>query len=176
MSRIVFLDIDGVVAPNWTYKVWRKNGCKKDFESYARLLDPALVKLVDDFATDVGASIVVSSSWRDADSVEGHSVDAVLRFSGLTVPIVGHTPTYVPRPIDRLALQCGAWRGYEINTYIVTHGLLLPDIVILDDDAGAVKSPPDSPVKHGGRVIMTPDATGISPRHIARARKLFGLS
>lgn len=165
MSKIIFLDIDGVVAPNWTYNVWRKAGCKSDFDSYVKLLDPALVALVNDFAVDIGASIVVSSSWRDPATVAGHSVDDVLRAAGITVPIVGHTPF---TPVSLLGN-----RGSDINAYIVANGIDLRDVVVFDDDHSATRSPKDSPIRHGSRVIMTPDATGISARHIWRARRLF---
>ena len=166
--KLVFLAVDGVVAPNWTYNVWRKAGCKSDFDAYVKLLDPTLVTLVDDFAKDVGASVVVSSSWRDPDTVAGHAVDSVLRAAGITVPIVGHTPFTTKNVLVH--------RGYDINAYLVANGIDLRDIVVFDDDVSAVKSPKDSPIKHGGRVIMTPDATGINSKHILRARKLFNLA
>lgn len=162
--RFLFLDIDGVVATNRTYKAWRALGCPKTFEGYVGLLDPALVSAVNQLAVEAGAAIVVSSDWR---FVCPYPVEDVLRRAGFTVPVVGRTPV-LPLKVWRL-------RGHEINAYVVQHDLPLESIVVLDDDLGASESPRGSPVRHGSRVVFTPGNTGVETRHIQRARKMFGL-
>ena len=169
--RLIFLDIDGVIATDRTYKAWRAAKCPDTFEAYVGLIDPNLVADINQFAIDVGAGIVVSSSWRH-DDVCPHPVDDVLRAAGFTVPIVDHTPV-LGVPVEwRYKLK---HRGYEINAYVVEHNLSLDSFVVFDDDMGATGCPIDTPIRHGSRVIFTPESTGVSPGHIRRARKLFGL-
>lgn len=170
--RVIFLDIDGVVATDRTYKAWRKAKCPSTFEAHVALIDPALLALVDGLAQEVGAGIVVSSSWRIPSTVNDHPVDDLLQAAGLTVPILGHTPEVTPstKLLERLKQ-----RGHEINAYVVANGLAIEDLVVFDDDTGASASPAGSPVRHGSRVIFTPESVGINPNHVARARKLFGL-
>jgi hypothetical protein len=169
--RHIFLDIDGVVATNATYSRWRKAGSPETFDAYVGLLDPALVAEVDRLAQEAGAGIVVSSSWREP-STQPYLVEDVLRSAGITVPIVGRTPVLALPTSLRIR---GNTRGYEINAYVVAYDLALEDFVVFDDDTGASASPPGSPVRHGSRVIFTPEATGIGKGHLRRARKLFGL-
>jgi hypothetical protein len=166
----IILDIDGVLATDSTYKVWRKAGESNDFDALVGLLDPGLVAMVDGLAREAGAAIVVSSNWRFHD-VCPHPVDDVLRAAGITVPIVGHTPVLGPPEWRERPNQ----RGYEINAYIVAHGLALDQLVIFDDDVWATRTPIGSPVRHGGRVVLTAANVGILPRNIARARKMLGL-
>ena len=56
MSKVIFLDIDGVLSPRW----WDSN---KQSDNYGCLFD---AKPVANFAKieETGAEIVVSSSWK----------------------------------------------------------------------------------------------------------------
>lgn len=169
--RLIFLDIDGVIATDRTYKAWRAAKSPSTFDAYVGLLDPNLVADINQLAIDVGAGIVVSSSWRH-DDVCPYPVDDVLRAAGFTVPIVGHTPMMDP-PAGFLLKS--KHRGYEINAYVVANNLALDSFVVFDDDMGATGCPLNTPIRHGARVIFTPESTGVSAGHIRRARKLFGL-
>lgn len=169
--RCVFLDIDGVIATDRTYKPWRKAKCPQTFEWHVRLIDAGILAGIDALAREAGAGIVVSSSWRET-AYEGRSVDDVLRTAGLTAPVLGHTPQ-LPKAADTWSQL--RHRGFEISAYVAAHDLALSDFVVLDDDVGATGAPKDARVKHGSRVILTPESTGCSPRHLARARALFAL-
>ena len=64
-------------------------------------------------------------------------------------------------------------RGFEISDYIVRNGVALDDLVVFDDDVEARRCPDDARVRHGSRVILTSESTGLTAKNIVRARKLF---
>jgi len=156
--RYIFLDIDGVIATDATYVNWRRRGSPMDTAGWVSLIDPAKMKMVNDFGHEIRASVIVSSTWR----VLHVDIGGLLRQAGLTLPVVGQTGADVGH------------RGLEINDYIVQQGLALTDFVIFDDDAKAPMSPAGACGKHGARVIRTPENTGLNTKLIDRARKLFG--
>ena len=170
--RLIFLDIDGVIATDHTYRLWRGDNCPHTFAGHLGLIDSSILASINAIAVKADAGIVVTSTWRDPAQNAGHSVDDILRAAGLTVPIIGHTPM-LPKPEDMWSRL--RHRGFEINAYVVANQLPLDSFIVFDDDIGATGAPKDSPVRHGSRVIFTPESTGCGPGHLRRARKLFNL-
>lgn len=161
---IFFLDFDGVVVTNHTLKLWKAAGSPQTVAGYASLLDPKILAAIDQMIQDCGGSVVISSTWRHLCPVP---VVDVLQYAGFKSPVIGQT-------IQINDTFGNYMRGAEISAWMVAHQIQVQDVVILDDDSSAMKSPSDAP-KHGGRVIQTDSRVGLTPKHLQRARKLAGL-
>ena len=113
--RVVFLDIDGVVAP---IKRWDRYGD----------LDPACIRVLNDIVASGDADVVVSSTWRHGKTVA--QLQAILETEGFVGRVVGKTPSDIP----------GAIRGDEIAAWLADHAV--GGFVILDDhaDMGELRS------------------------------------
>jgi hypothetical protein len=111
--RVIFLDIDGVVAPILR---WDRYG----------ELDPACIGVLNDIAAQGGADVVVSSTWRHGKTVA--DLQEMLGAAGFTGRVLDKTPTITP----------GARRGDEIAAWLA--GQAVSGYVIIDDhgDMGAL--------------------------------------
>jgi len=149
MKRIIFLDIDGVMAG---YKYLMKG---KGF------IDPDKVKLLNQLK---GCEIVISSSW-------GEDADKPLRDLGLELPIIGHT--------NHRSLGCDwLCRGNEIEEWLLgTFGGMATKYgkeyqskdykyVIFDDDTDFLLGQKDN-------FIHTNEENGITQKDINRAKKIL---
>ena len=94
-KKIIFLDIDGVMAS------------AKYLQTGKGFIEPAKCELLNTLE-DIGAEIVISSSWGYDDGRTEQS----LRGCGLTLPIVGYTDHYYE---DWLC------RGNEIEKWLRTN-------------------------------------------------------
>lgn len=166
---IVFLDIDGVIATDATYNVWRLLGCPKDKPP----IDHNLVKALDAILVEAGAQVILSSSWR-LDRIFGYeSTKHHLKEAGLTTPVIGCTTLGVCR-YDPRKMSFSCPRGYEIFEVIEDRELSLDQVVILDDDYTTAYVPHGKPsITH--RWIKTPEPTGLAPKHFAKLRTMLGL-
>jgi hypothetical protein len=106
--RVVFLDIDGVLAP---IRRWDRYGD----------LDPACIRVLNEIVARGGAEVVVSSTWRHGKTVG--ELQAMLDAAGFTGRILDTTPTGAS----------GADRGEEIATWLAEHAVA--GYVIIDDHA-----------------------------------------
>ena len=61
MSKIVFLDIDGVLNTGWWYTQMDRNTPK---DKYGYAFDPKSVANLKRILDETGAEIVISSSWK----------------------------------------------------------------------------------------------------------------
>ena len=113
--RVIFLDIDGVLAP---IRHWDRYGD----------LDPACIRVLNEIVTHAEAEVVVSSTWRYGRSVD--ELQALLAAQGFSGRVIDTTPIGVP----------GAARGDEIAAWLAAH--VVDGYVIIDDhlDAGALRS------------------------------------
>jgi hypothetical protein len=113
--RVIFLDIDGVLAP---IRRWDRYG---DTE-------PACMKVLNDIVAAADADVVVSSTWRHGKSVP--ELQVMLDADGFTGRVVGKTRSDIS----------GATRGEEIAAWLADHPV--EGYVILDDhaDMGALRS------------------------------------
>ena len=107
--RVIFLDIDGVLAP---IRRWDRYGD----------LDPACIQVLNDIAARGGAEVVVSSTWRHGKTVA--ELQEMLEAAGFTGRVLDKTPTGSP----------GADRGDEIAAWLAGH--VVGGYVIVDDHVG----------------------------------------
>jgi len=113
--RVVFLDIDGVLAP---IRRWDRYGD----------LEPACVEVLNEIVASARADVVVSSTWRYGKMVV--ELQAMLEAEGFTGRVVDKTPTVAP----------GAGRGEEIAAWLAEHAVA--GYVIIDDhiDMGELRT------------------------------------
>ncbi|HJL02907.1 MAG TPA: HAD domain-containing protein [Polyangiaceae bacterium LLY-WYZ-15_(1-7)] len=71
--RVLFLDVDGVLAP------WDTGE-----------LDPTCVRRLDTLVRRTGAALVLTSSWREHTPLD--AIEAELHAAGLTAPLHDATP------------------------------------------------------------------------------------
>ena len=106
MRRVIFLDIDGVLAP---IRRWDRYGD----------LDPACIRVLNDVVARGGADVVVSSTWRYGKTAA--ELQEMLEAQGFAGTVVDTTPTGTP----------GASRGEEIAAWLTDHDV--SGYVIIDD-------------------------------------------
>ena len=106
--RVVFLDIDGVLAP---IRRWDRYGD----------LDSACVRVLNEIVARGGADVVVSSTCRYGKSIA--ELQAMLDSEGFAGRVLDKTPTGAP----------GADRGEEIAAWLAAHAV--EGYVIIDDHA-----------------------------------------
>ena len=106
--RVVFLDIDGVLAP---IRRWDRYGD----------LDPACIRVLNEIVAGAGAAVVVSSTWRHGKTVT--ELQEMLEAAGFIGCVIDKTPVGAP----------GADRGEEIAAWLAEHPV--GGYVIIDDHA-----------------------------------------
>jgi len=113
--RVIFLDIDGVLAP---IRRWDRYGD----------LDPACIQVLNEIVARGGADVVVSSTWRYGKTVA--ELQAILESQRFTGCVLDKTPTGAP----------GAGRGEEIAAWLADHAVA--GYVIIDDhvDMGELRT------------------------------------
>lgn len=104
--RVVFLDIDGVLAP---IRRWDRYGD----------LEPACVQVLNEIVAGAGAEVVVSSTWRYGKTVA--ELQRMLDAEGFTGRVIDKTP----------AGPAGADRADEIAAWLAEHAV--GGYVIVDD-------------------------------------------
>lgn len=104
--RVVFLDIDGVLAP---IRRWDRYGD----------LDPACIQVLNEIVARGFADVVVSSTWRHGKTVA--ELQEILEAEGFTGFVLDKTPTGAP----------GADRAEEIAAWLAEHAV--GGYVIIDD-------------------------------------------
>jgi hypothetical protein len=134
VTVVLFLDIDGVLA---------------HFGSNDRL-DPACLARLDTLVTASGATLVLTSSWRDSYGLDGTA--ACLAAAGLRATLA--------RAVPRLPLGT---RSDEIRAYLGDY--VGARFVILDD------VPPDRALRDFA--VITDDFVGLTDADVQRARNLL---
>jgi hypothetical protein len=112
--RVVFLDIDGVLAP---IRRWDRYGD----------LEPACIAVLNEIVAGARADVVVSSTWRHGKTVA--ELQVMLEAEGFNGRVVDKTPT-----------APGATRGEEIAAWLAEHAV--GGYVIIDDhiDMGQLRT------------------------------------
>jgi hypothetical protein len=105
---VIFLDIDGVLAP---IRRWDRYGD----------LDPACIEALNEIVANGGADVVVSSTWRHGKTVT--ELQEMLDAQGFAGCVLDKTPSGVS----------GACRGDEIAAWLAEHAV--GGYVIIDDHA-----------------------------------------
>ncbi len=130
--RVVFLDIDGVLAP---IRRWDRYG---DLES-------ACIEVLNEIVASSRADVVVSSTWRHGKSVG--ELQAMLEAEGFTGRVVDKTPTGAP----------GAGRGEEIAAWLAKHPV--DGYVIIDDHMEMGELRTSLVLTHPGHGLQPADAS-----------------
>jgi len=105
-QRVIFLDIDGVLAP---IRRWDRYGD----------LDSACIQVLNEIVARSGADVVVSSTWRYGKTAA--ELQEMLQAQGFAGRVVDTTPTGT----------AGADRGEEIAAWLAQHDV--SGYVIIDD-------------------------------------------
>ncbi len=128
--RVIFLDIDGVLAP---IRQWDRYGD----------LEPACVQVLNEIVTRGKADVVVSSTWRYGKTVA--ELQTLLQAAGFTGAVVDKTP---PGPL-------GANRGAQIAEWLAENRV--DGYVIIDDhvDMGELRA--RLVLTHPGRGLQPAD-------------------
>lgn len=150
--RVVFLDIDGVLAP---IRRWDRYG----------ELEPACIEVLNEIVASARADVVISSTWRHGRTVA--ELQEMLEAKGFTGRVVDKTPTAAP----------GAERGDEIAAWLAEHAM--GGYVIIDDhvDMGELRT--ELVLTHPGRGLQPADARRaieILMRADGRPRRVAGSS
>jgi hypothetical protein len=149
--RVVFLDIDGVLAP---IRRWDRYG----------ELEPACIEVLNEIVASARADVVISSTWRHGRTIA--ELQAMLEAKGFTGRVVDKTPTGAP----------GAERGDEITAWLAEHAMG-GGYVIIDDhvDMGELRT--ELVLTHPGRGLQpadAPRAIEILMRAHGRPRRVAG--
>jgi HAD domain in Swiss Army Knife RNA repair proteins len=131
MRRVIFLDIDGVLAP---IRRWDRYGD----------LDPACMQVLNEIVAASGADVVVSSTWRYGRTVA--ELQAMLHAQGFAGRVVDTTPNGTP----------GADRGDEIAAWLAEHEV--GGYVIIDDHADVGELRPRLVQTQSGLGLCSADA------------------
>jgi hypothetical protein len=105
---VIFLDIDGVLAP---IRSWDRYGD----------LDPACIRVLNAIVAGGEADVVVSSTWRHGKTIA--ELQDMLQAEGFAGCVVDKTPANMP----------GVSRGDEIAGWLAEHAV--DGCVIIDDHA-----------------------------------------
>ncbi len=157
--RVIFLDIDGVVAP---IRRWDRYGD----------LEPACIQVLNEIVAGSGAEVVVSSTWRLGKTVA--ELQVMLEAVGFSGRVIGATPVGPPGAdrSDEIAAWLDAHRvtGYVIVDDHPTLGALRSRLLLTDPGRGL--QPADA--ARAVRILRRPHggaATGGTPRdETARTR------
>lgn len=129
--RVVFLDIDGVLAP---IRHWDRYGD----------LEPACIEVLNEIVAGTGAHVVVSSTWRHGKTVA--ELQEMLEAEGFIGCVIDRTPTGAP----------GAHRGDEIAAWLVEHAV--GGYVIIDDHGNMGELGTQLVLTHPARGLQPADA------------------
>lgn len=158
LKRLIFLDLDGVVA-SVEYLRHRRSG--------DTLVEPAKCELLNQLE---GAEIVISSSW----GYDGGKTEETLRDAGLKLPIVGYT-THV--------YQDWICRGNEIERWLQEHAggmgtkwgddYLHKNYQIFDYEYAIVDDNDDMLIGQIGHIVKTNEDTGLTQEDVDKIRKIL---
>ncbi len=140
MSKIIFLDIDGVLnCGSWLYANGPFGTTKGDDK-----IDPAAVKRFNQIIEQTNAKIVVSSVWRIGETLE--SMKVIFDKHNIKGEIIGLTPNK------------GRYRGDQIQYWLDDFDGKIDLFVILDDDSDMGDL--------SNKLVKTSFQTGLLDEHI----------
>ncbi len=164
---IIFLDIDGVLNCQLFYKDRVRLHTKSedpeldDLEYYSGELCKERIGWLNDLCKEIGAVVVISSSWRNGKTVE--RLREIFKYCGATFEIIDKTP------------HTGYERGTEISKWIKenvtpeTHGSKYYDFdtyAIIDDDS-------DMLLNQQHNFFLTDGYSGLTPNTCYRIKRFF---
>lgn len=151
MTKIIFLDIDGVL--NSIDLSLYKRSSEVEPTRLLNNVDPIRVGILKWIVDMTDAKIVISSSWRHGKTPDWF-IGFFEGFNWCFPPVIGCTPD-----LDGI-------RGEEVKTYLDANYNEPPPHVIFDDDSDFYE---DQPFIHVSRI------TGLSLKHAIKAIDYLGL-
>jgi hypothetical protein len=131
MSKVIFLDIDGVLNTKWWYTQMDRNTPK---DKYGYAFDPRSVANLKKILDETRADIVISSSWKSFGLSE---LEEMWQARGLSGKLIGITPNSVSDEMmlnaDLDHMELFHIRGMEIKEWLDKHGKNVSHYVIIDD-------------------------------------------
>ena len=157
MSKVIFLDYDGVVnTPMWKQKEDDTYCCTYNFPGNDKVNNEQAVQWLSEFCLKYNYSIVVTSTWRFDKNYKECLINAGLRPG---IEILGRTKEI--RNKDDYWLD----HGYEIDEYLKEHPEIT-DYLIIDDE--------DCFLKHQKKYfIKTRDDVGFMKKDFIKAEKII---
>lgn len=157
MKRLIFLDIDGVLA---TEKCWRESVSQHPEFAYA--WDKECVGRLNEILESTGAEIVFSSAWRLGYNHELGNIKALFDHNEVNKYPIDVTPSIVKRMSE-------GWgdRSEEIQDWLERNRGKWDTFIILDDDFI---------YGFGDRLIPCEPATGITEEIKNKAIGLLNFS
>jgi len=142
MSKIIFLDIDGVLATHKQYmmnrrKFWDKNDIAKELK-IPYPFDPKCVKIFNEILDATGAEIVLSSDWKYNWNLD--DLDKIFKFNGVNkspIDITIKDNVSMGNITKNRAYQIGEYiQKYDITNYVVIDDLNINNFMSItgDDD------------------------------------------
>ena len=164
-SKIIFLDIDGVLNSSESFKIMAKENADTDL-TFTDIPHPMHLINLQEIIKLTGALCVISSTWRKGCSRSSMFM-RLFQVLGFRIPVIGVTPTL------------GVNRGREIDDWLKTHNKNFDDygdygsswnkpvrkFIILDDDRDMEP--------HMDRLVKTDNRTGLLAKHIKPAVELL---
>lgn len=159
--KAIFLDIDGVLNDANFLKPQHQGGIHTDGWKWLEMIDPTKVALLNQIIEATDAKVVISSSWRLANTIE--QLEQYLDHHGFIGEIYGTTPC-------RLSNH---YRGNEIKWYLQNH----PEVstfVILDDNSDMLELKMYL-IQTSFEKLLGDDSGGLLDRHVKLAiKRLLG--
>lgn len=128
MKKIIFLDIDGVVA---TEKCWRTSTVKLQTFHYAEFgysWDEDCVRRLNEILEVTNAEIVFSSAWRIGYNHERGNIKSLFDYNKVNKVPIDVTPSHMKK------MSGWADRGEEIREWLANNEDKWDNFIILDDD------------------------------------------
>lgn len=160
MSKVIFLDIDGVlnsVDSMVAFFKWMPKGTRIQMEDR---LDSVSIGLLRRVCIKTDAKIVISSTWRMGRTIEDF-VDIFARHGWDNFPIIGMTP--IGCKIAEITFRT---RGHEIQDWL-THHPEVTEYIIIDDDSDMLESQID-------HFVHVSNVNGFRSKHYCQCLRLFG--
>ncbi len=154
MSKIIFLDFDGVLNSQLWYVRTKGSRGRDD-------LDPQAIEFLNNLIEKTGAEVVVTSTWRLNRTAE--ELQDILNRNGFKGTVIDKTESF-GRP---------CLRGNEIHQWMLDNvqkiGCYYSDYkqyVIIDDDS-------DMLYWHRNNLILVDGYVGLTPTNVYKATKIL---
>jgi hypothetical protein len=155
--KIVFLDFDGVINSSIFFNKRKLDESLRmsSPEWWAEMIDPEPVALLNQILDQTGAKVVISSTWRFANTWE--ELQEILEVRGFTGEVIGATPKMNAEE-----------RWEKINKWLDDGHVPVESFVILDDlrDMGDLQD----------HLVNTNVRYGLKKKHVKAAVRLLNES
>lgn len=163
--KFLFLDFDGVLnstqylkSKSFTEETKGLTDAELYLTKYSYMLDPEMIRLVNDLVQRSGATVIASTSHRNRYSID--ELNQMLESRGATFQISGKTPKVLPEKFSQ-----SVPRGLEIQAFLDELDEPAEAFVILDDhyDMAHLRN----------WLVLTAAAVGLKPNQVEKALRIL---